>query len=112
MNRDGSLSTRASPTSPRRDSVIPKTRSASDGMRCVPLNFPCDRFTHWQDNLRAIAIRWRFCGAFDRYGVTQNDEQYSGFKALPPVGPSHDAIQTVEDAERFISPYSARRLNC
>ena len=45
--------------------------------------YPCDRFKHWDDNVRAISLTLERLRAVDRYGVTLNKEQYSGFKALP-----------------------------
>ncbi len=45
--------------------------------------FPCDRFKHWDDNLRAISLTLERMRAVDRYGVTLNKQQYAGFKALP-----------------------------
>jgi hypothetical protein len=68
----------------------------------IPLNFPADRFTSWEANLRAVAIALEDLRRIDRYGVTQNSEQYVGFKALPPPGPTHDAIATADEAARFV----------
>ena len=45
--------------------------------------YPCDRFKHWDDNVRAISLILERLRAVDRYAVTLNKEQYSGFKALP-----------------------------
>ncbi|UYL86910.1 DnaJ-like chaperonin [Gordonia phage RavenCo17] len=57
-----------------------------------PLSFPCDRFVTWQDNLRAIALSLEALRKIDRYGITPNAEQYTGWKQLPatasPTGPS------------------------
>lgn len=47
-----------------------------------PLSYPCDRFDRWQDNLRAIALSLEALRKVDRYGVTRNAEQYTGFKAI------------------------------
>lgn len=73
------------------------------GVQRIPLSFPCDRFTTWETNLRAVAIALEDLRRIDRYGVTQNAEQYTGFKSLPPPGPTHDQILTVEDAARFLA---------
>lgn len=73
------------------------------GVQRIPLSFPCDRFTTWETNLRAVAIALEDLRRIDRYGVTQNAEQYTGFKSLPPPGPSHEEILTVEDAARFVA---------
>jgi hypothetical protein len=44
--------------------------------------FACDRFTGWEDNLRAITKTLDALRAVDRYEVVQDGEQYSGFKQL------------------------------
>lgn len=49
------------------------------------LSFPCDRYTTWEDNLRAIALSLEALRAVDRYGVTQQSEQYRGWQQLPPA---------------------------
>lgn len=46
------------------------------------LSYPCDTFTTWQDNLRAIAFALEALRKVDRYGVTKRGEQYRGFLAL------------------------------
>jgi hypothetical protein len=51
------------------------------------LSYPCDKFSHWQDNLRAIALSMEALRKVDRYGVTRGGEQYRGFAALPPAQP-------------------------
>jgi hypothetical protein len=47
-----------------------------------PLSYPCDTFTTWQDNLRAIALALEALRKVDRYGVTKHGEQYRGFMAI------------------------------
>ena len=49
------------------------------------LSFPCDRFTHWNANLYAIAKSLDALRMVDRYGVTTQGEQYRGWQALPPA---------------------------
>jgi hypothetical protein len=46
------------------------------------LSYPCDTFTAWQDNLRAIALALEALRKVDRYGVTKRGEQYRGFLEL------------------------------
>ncbi|MGN7133413.1 molecular chaperone DnaJ [Rhodococcoides corynebacterioides] len=70
-----------------------------------PLSFPSDRFTTWQDNLRAIALSLEALRKVDRYGVTRNAEQYTGWKAIGTGG--GDAIvqpvfASADAAERFL----------
>jgi hypothetical protein len=88
------------------------------------LSFPCDRFTTWQDNLRAIALAMEALRKVDRYGVTRNGEQYTGWRAIgsgsatqnPTAIPSHDqALLTIArlsaekpghfDADRDLTRY-------
>lgn len=67
----------------------------------VPLYFPAARFSTWQANLRAVAISLEDLRRIDRYGVTQNSQQYLGFgKYLP--GPVHEGVMTLEAAARFV----------
>lgn len=47
------------------------------------VSFPCDRYSDWQDNVRAIALSLEALRSVDRYGVTQSGEQYRGWAALP-----------------------------
>ncbi|MGE2733809.1 molecular chaperone DnaJ [Mycolicibacterium vaccae] len=65
-----------------------------------PLSFPCDTFTHWHANLRAVALTLEALRKIDRYGVTQTGQQYRGWQALPEKA-SVRAF-TVDDAEQFL----------
>jgi len=66
------------------------------------LSFPCDRYTEWEDNLRAIALSLEALRAVDRYGVTQHAEQYRGWQALPPAQ-SPDEPMSPEAAAEFLA---------
>jgi hypothetical protein len=44
--------------------------------------FPCDAFTYWEDNLRAIALTLHDLRRIDRYGTALAGEQYAGFKQI------------------------------
>lgn len=57
-----------------------------------PLSYPCDTFDDWQDNLRATALALEALRKVDRYGVTKNGEQYTGFKQLGS-GPTMTQIE-------------------
>jgi hypothetical protein len=46
------------------------------------VSFPADRFTGWQDNVRAIALAMEALRKIERYGIGRGDEQYSGFLQL------------------------------
>jgi len=65
------------------------------------LSYPCDTFTAWGDNLRAIALALEALRKVDRYGVTKRGEQYRGFLALEattaPAG-----FARWQDAESFL----------
>lgn len=50
------------------------------------LSYPCDTFTSWEDNLRAIALALEALRKVDRYGVTRRGEQYRGFLELESGG--------------------------
>ncbi len=68
-----------------------------------PLTYYADAFTHWQANVRAIALGLQRLRLVEETGIISRGEQYTGFKALPggiEVGP---ATMTVEEAARFIS---------
>jgi hypothetical protein len=43
------------------------------------IQFPCETYDHWEDNLRAIALSMEALRAVDRYGVTRHSEQYAGW---------------------------------
>lgn len=64
-----------------------------------PLRYGTDRFTAFDDNLRAIALSLQALRAVDRYGVTHKGEQYRGWLALPP-GPA--TAMTREEAIAFL----------
>lgn len=59
------------------------------------MSYPCDTFTTWQDNLRAVALALEALRKVDRYGVTAHGEQYRGFLAIEatalPADPFTDA---------------------
>lgn len=71
-----------------------------------PVTMPCDHYTHWHDNLRAIALSLEALRAVDRHGVTTSGEQYKGWKQLPggiELGP---ATLSIEDAARELMSLS------
>ncbi|OIN81652.1 hypothetical protein BMG05_06490 [Mycobacterium malmoense] len=65
-----------------------------------PLSFPCDTFTHWHDNLRAITLTLEALRKVDRYGVTQTGQQYRGWQAIEAT-PSGSGITVVAAIERL-----------
>jgi hypothetical protein len=64
--------------------------------------FPCDTYTTYESNLRAISLTLTALRAIDRYGVTQHAEQYKGWAKLPPAA---DRME-VKDALSFIRLYT------
>lgn len=62
---------------PRSSSVI-VSFDTKDGR----LQFPCDTYTFWQENVDAIARALEALRLVNRYGVQQG-KQYAGFKAIP-----------------------------
>lgn len=73
-------------------------RPSSPGIRVAfdsihgPLTYATDKFTTWQDNVRAVALGLEALRRVDRYGITKSGEQYAGWKALPSgraMPPSH-----------------------
>lgn len=71
---DGMLRADAKPTWP---GVILSFESAKGS-----LSFPCDTYTKWQHNVRAIALALEALRAVDRYGVTRQAEQYRGWDRI------------------------------
>lgn len=68
------------------EKFVPNGKRSENGLRLgkyVPFSMPCDAFTDWESNLRAIAIALEALRKIDRYGVTQSGEQYIGWAALP-----------------------------
>lgn len=55
------------------------------------MNFPCDAFTDWIGNLRAVSLALEALRRIDRYGVVATDEQYRGWAQLPPAQPVDEA---------------------
>lgn len=52
---------------------------------------PCDRFTDWEANLRAIALTLEHLRAAERYGVvTEKHEQYTGWLRLAAASESDE----------------------
>ena len=69
-----------------------------------PMRYPCDTFTEWRKNVRAIGLSLTALRAVDRYGVTTRGEQYRGFTALPAPPPA--GSMTPNDAAKFLCEHS------
>jgi hypothetical protein len=80
------------------------------------LSYPCDTFTAWEDNLRAIALALEALRKVDRYGVTKRGEQYRGFLAIEATampagfGSIDAAICVLENVIEHASDRSAAGL--
>jgi hypothetical protein len=69
------------------------------------LNYWTDRFQGWGDNIRAIALGMAAARAIERYGIVHNDENYRGWRALPPSS-GEAAIKTamtMDEAARVLA---------
>lgn len=92
---DGGLRAGTRPTEP--GVILSFTTTKHGAMR-----FACDRFTTWEENLRAIALGMEALRKVERYGITSDGQQYAGFKALESAEDAA-AFVTIEDAARFIA---------
>lgn len=66
-----------------------------------PMVYQCDRYDGWQENVRAIALGLKALRAVDRYGITGNAEQYTGFRAIEAPR-TFTGFATVDDALSFL----------
>lgn len=70
----------------------------------VPVQFECDTFTHWKDNVRAIALSLEKLRAIERYGVARAKAVEVGRKALPPSRVAEGL--TLDDAWKTLARFS------
>lgn len=73
------------------------------------LSYPCDTFTTWQDNLRAIALALEALRKVDRYGVTKRGEQYRGFLALEATA-APAGFSSADEALAFLGTFTGLGL--
>lgn len=66
-----------------------------------PLRYFTDVFTHWEANLRAVALGLEALRKVDRYGISKRGEQYKGYRQLE--GPEE---MNYEKAVRVLSRFS------
>lgn len=92
---DGQIRAGSSPASPR-------VRISFTHPEVGPLQYPCDTYSQWHDNIRAIVKTLEAQRAMDRYGATRRHQQYTGWKQLPGAI-ELDRAMTVEQAARFIA---------
>lgn len=69
------------------------------------LTYDTDRFVHWHDNLRAIALGLEALRRVERYGIADRGQQYAGYRELgsgialgPPKLNAVDAARLLLDA--------------
>jgi hypothetical protein len=67
------------------------------------LSYPCDTFTAWEGNLRAIALALEALRKVDRYGVTKSGEQYRGFLAIEGTTAAPAGFNSVDQALVFLA---------
>lgn len=83
-------------------------RPASAAVRVVfdsrhgTLTYACDRYTKWQDNVRAIALSLEALRAVDRYGVAKTGEQYRGWTEIA----ARPAVMSREQAAEFLAHWA------
>jgi len=94
IRRDGQLYERAQPASP----AVKVAFESRHG----PLTYQADRFSHWQDNIRAIALSLEALRKVDRYGVAGHGEQYRGWVAIEATA----AKMTREQAAEFLATWA------
>ena len=69
--------------------------------------YAADRFTHWHDNLRAIALGLEALRKIERYGIGSGTEQYTGFLQLETSN-GDNVLKTYDDALAFVADATGR----
>lgn len=92
LRLDGGLRANARPQGPR---VV-----VSAETRHGPMQWPCDTFRDHVSNIYAIALTLEKLRAIDRYGVTSQGQQYTGWLAIPA---STGGVDPVEEAWRVLT---------
>lgn len=92
IKNDGWPKATAKPATPRVVVSMMKTKVGD-------IRYPCDTFTRFEYNVRAVGLALEALRKVERYGVTRRGEQYAGWKALPAsttAPPSFDeAVATI-----------------
>ncbi|HYW51667.1 MAG TPA: hypothetical protein VE861_13725 [Gemmatimonadaceae bacterium] len=103
LNRFGELYADAKPSSSR--VLLTFTRTVAGAQRT--LSFPCWQFLAWQHNMHAIALTLEALRSVERYGATQQDQQWKGFAAL---GSGDDTARAINTQALALSPERAARI--
>lgn len=72
------------------------------------VTMPCDRYSSWQANVRALVLTLRALRAVDRYGATAQGEQYRGWTALPSIT---TPTMTTEKAARTVVSFAGGKFS-
>ena len=65
---------------------------------------PCDKYKHWESNLRAIALTLEHLRAVERHGVVSDrKEQYTGWLRLPAASSIDELAECAKILIRFAS---------
>ncbi|QNJ55547.1 hypothetical protein SEA_PHINKY_55 [Microbacterium phage Phinky] len=72
------------------------------------VSYPCDTFTTWEDNLRAIVLSLEALRKIDRYGTTQHQQQYRGFLAIE-ASAAPAGFSSAADALTFLASVTGLR---
>jgi hypothetical protein len=72
------------------------------------VSYPCDKYTRWEDNLRAITLALEALRLIDRHGVTRRGEQYRGFLAIEAATAAPAGFSDRQDALLFLAGVTGR----
>lgn len=66
------------------------------------VSYPCDKYTRWEDNLRAIAAALESLRLVERHGVVRHGQQYRGFLAIEATA-APAGFAMAQDALMFLA---------
>lgn len=87
---------------PRSDCRASPPVAVTFSLKDRSVTMPCNTYSNWHCNLRAIALSLQALRAVDRYGVSSNGEQYRGWTALT-YQPDH--FHDVPSAAAFLCKF-------
>lgn len=67
------------------------------------LSYPCDTFTTWQANLRAIALGLEALRKVTRYGIAAHGQQYRGYLAIEGATAMPAGFTTANGAAEWLN---------
>ncbi len=96
---------------------FPGIRLSFNTARLGRLAYATDAYAFWQHNVRAIALGLEALRAVDRYGITRDRQQYTGFKAIgagptpmPAAAPTMSRQEAAEFIARTADPVGGGRM--